>query len=299
MITLNTSVHDIQIDVDNALRNNHLTLHNLADAIECEQQGQNRISVIKFLRSRHNQMAKSLKTIDGKAAEIEVIEIEDTLEDCSERITDAITRIETAYTNFDNGAKYNRASIGLNLLKARHLHLLPNDSSRGMGRKKKESLTNGGSDSNGGFLEWLKSEHPQIKQASAYNLMNLAQNAGLTIESTEKDITALKKTKALHGTPLKQLYTRNTNDEIEEQPDPEPEQPAPKYSLIRDTLTGTRKECQLLLDLKDDMTPAAHETACARLVRTLEELTGSKWGPVDDEHAAHYTEHPEAYELGS
>ena len=66
-ISLNSSVHDIQTGVDCSLLNNHLTAHNLEDAINREENGLNRTSLIKFLQSRLNKMTKGKTVIDGKA----------------------------------------------------------------------------------------------------------------------------------------------------------------------------------------------------------------------------------------
>ncbi len=233
------------------------------------------------------------------AAKVEIIELNDTLTDCAQGINTASTRIEQEFARFDRATKYDRILIGLWLLKAKHIHLRPT-----VGRRDE---TTGRLASASGFQTWLKSDVPHIKQSTAYNYINAALNAGLTITSTPDDVAALKKAGTLDTVPVKQLYAPPSADDdedddllnIEETPDPAPEHTQSKFLLIRDTLVATREECTNLVNIRDEMSPAALETACARLLHTLEELTGSKWCTTDAEHAATLTEHPEAYELGS
>lgn len=268
----------------------------LREALKRERTGTNRTSITKPLVAR----IKKLKA--AAVAAVEVIVLEDTLDDCTTGVRTAATRIEKEHDRYQRITKYDRVLIGLWLLKAKHLNLAPNNASRGGGRgNKKETVSNVGHGLDGGFLAWLKETCPDIPRSTAYNYLNAAINAGLTIESTEADVAKLKKSKALDDTSIKDLYKSPTllADTPEDDDEPEPEETQSKFCLIRDTLTTARKQCDNLLALKDDMTEAAHETACARLARTLEELTGSKWGPVPDDHAHTLTEHPEAYELGS
>lgn len=261
----------------------------LREALRRELDGSPRTSIVKPLRTK----IKKLKA--DEAAKVEVVEIKDTLDDCGKGIEIASSRIEKEYARYDRITKYDRVLIGLWLLKAKHLHLIPTVGTRSRRDEKTGQLKA----ASGGFLDWLKEHAPHLKQATAYNYQYAALNAGLTIESTEADVAKLKKAKALDGTPIKQLYAPPSDDNIEDEEEEEPEETQSKFVLIRDTLVKTRQECDALINVKDDMTPAAHETACARLVRTLEELTGSKWGVTDAENAAQLTEHPQAYELGS
>ena len=164
-------------------------------------------------------------------------------------------------------------------------------------------MSNVGHGLDGGFLGWIKEAAPQIPRSTAYNYINAALNSGLTIESTADDVTKLKSAKTLDDITVKSLYappSATAQEEADKILLEDQAQTPGKYSLISSCLISVREETQQLLDFKDDMTPEVFETSCARLLSTLESMTGSKWAPApNNTETVHFTEHPESYSLGS
>ena len=66
MIELNTSVQDIKSSVTCELKNNHLTVHNLKDAIKREELGKHRISVTTFLEGHLYKLSATEPTRSSK-----------------------------------------------------------------------------------------------------------------------------------------------------------------------------------------------------------------------------------------
>ena len=109
------------------------------------------------------------------------------LDALEEKIEGLRTRVHKKITAFKEDAKYDFAEFGIYLLAGRELH--------------KVSLKAGRKTSGPGFTEWV-AKQVGVNIRTSYHYMNLAENAGLTAESTIEDVEALRSSKALEGRKL-------------------------------------------------------------------------------------------------
>jgi hypothetical protein len=106
---------------------------------------------------------------------------------------------------------YAIAGQGLWLLKACRLHGSPADS-RGQGLKSLTTVVIDSSTSSAGFLQWLQENvsgpecTPRISQGTCYNYMRAAAALGLTADSDEDDLLALRESNALGDRRISDLY---------------------------------------------------------------------------------------------
>jgi hypothetical protein len=139
---------------------------------------------------------------------------------------------------------------------------------------------------------------PPVQLRTAQNYMNAARNAGLTVASTSADVEKLRATEALHGKRPGDLYKLKDKEEEEED-----ESGGTKWNLMRDAAVNLREHCDTVVELKPQMNKKVFSTVCARLQRTLEELTGNPWDMIAKEFAEHarakFKEHGDVYEIGS
>jgi hypothetical protein len=147
----------------------------------------------------------------------------------------------------------------------------------------------------GDFLKSATVADLNISERSARNYMNAARNAGLTHASTAEDIETLRRSKALHGKKPTELYRLLDSAEEEH----EEEKPGPKWQLVRDTAVSLREACENAVAIRDSLNKKAFQTFCARLHRTLEDMSGSQWDIVDQREREPFKEHGDIYELGS
>lgn len=102
--------------------------------------------------------------------------------------------------------KYDKLAMGLWLLKAQVLHVMPPAIKGG---KRKGDVPPGGitpaPDAAEGFLAWIYTHVGRVP-ARVYELINLALNVGLTPGSTMEDIDAMTKAQVLKDKPLKSLF---------------------------------------------------------------------------------------------
>jgi hypothetical protein len=137
---------------------------------------------------------------------------------------------------------------------------------------------------------------PRVSLRSARNYMNAARNAGLTEESTAKDLEKLRKSEALHGRKPTDLYRLMEQEQEQEQ---EQQESPTKWNLLRDAAVSLREHCETAVELRAQMNKKVFSTVCARLQRTLEELTKHPWDMVTVRQGNHFKEHGDVYEIGS
>lgn len=151
----------------------------------------------------------------------------------------------------------------------------------------------------GDFLDFVKLETVSnlgISDRTARNYMNAARNAGLTARSTSDDVVRLRQSKALHGKKPTELYRLMDVEPVEEQ------EPEKKADLLKDAAISLRESCENVATLRDRMSKRVYGTICARLHRTLEELTGCGWEMSRKKRAGEnplFREHGDVYELGN
>jgi hypothetical protein len=110
-------------------------------------------------------------------------------------------------------------------------------------------------------------------------------------------VEKLRDCKALHGRKPTELY--QLEDSTSQPLNNSTPQPS-RADLVRSTLVDLRQQCESVVELRDRLNKRAYATACARLHRTLEELTGSGWnmnGKPGENHF--FKEHGDIYELGN
>lgn len=147
----------------------------------------------------------------------------------------------------------------------------------------------------GDFLKSATVADLNIPERSAQRYMAAARGAGLNEASTTKDVETLRDSKALHGRTLGDISRPLLGDGSP--PDDEPES---RWDLVRDTAVSLRMQCENAEKLRDQLNPKALATICARLLRTIENLTLQTWGPVEERPLEpFFQEHGDIYELGS
>jgi hypothetical protein len=204
---------------------------------------------------------------------------EATLSECATNIARLYAVIGARTRAFHDEVIYHYVEVGLYFLKV------------------KEAL------GHGDFMEFLSQNgnvsNLGIIDRTARNYMNAARNAGLTHESTEESIDALRARQALHGKKATDLYRLTDGDQEQDQ---EQEQES-KWDLMREVAIATREQLEQLIEHRRGMNKKVYETVAARLHRTIEEFTGTGWVMTEDrkpgESQPFFKEHGDVYELGS
>ncbi len=285
-----------------------------------------------------NTTTKRKRKPEAEPAAAELVTITETVPDCIAGLHAVHGVLEKKTATFHIDTLYDRVTVGAWLLKARTLYMLPNEGQRGGGWNKRKArirgvgLTNeknSSCTSNVGsarletsnlldgqpvpkdflsFLDWC-ADSLRLKRSTAYNYIAAAEGAGLRPEDDPvAAVQALRRKKALHGQSMKALQSKakaedEETDDSSDDEGGEEETPRSSSSLIRESLCSLRETADDLVKLRSEMSPKALETTCARLHRTLCELTGQTWRPADDKDPdhllAHFEEHGDVYELGN
>jgi len=130
----------------------------------------------------------------------------------------------------------------------------------------------------GHFEDYLKSDTVSvlgITDRTARRYMAAAENAGLSENSTVRDVLALRKAKALHGKNPTDLYRLKSGDE-ETKPTA-----GETADLVRDTLDRLETECDAAITLRERMNDRLYERCWRKLQLTLETLTDTGWQEVE------------------
>src|ERR1700726_1703784 len=180
---------------------------------------------------------------------------ENVLRECAASISKIHEVIEGKTRKFQEDVIYDFVAMGLYFLKAK----------KAIGH--------------GDFMEFVKLETVSnlgITDRSARNYMNCCRNAGLTEQHEYADVEMLRAAGTLNGrkpTELYRLADSMAEDAIRDKDTPR----QVKADLIRDAAVILRESCEHLVSLRDQMNKHVFSTVCARLHRTLEELTACGW----------------------
>jgi hypothetical protein len=230
---------------------------------------------------------KSHRCKKGKAKRVEVEIVPAVPNESLKAIEAHLTPIAQRISKKTEDLLYDLVEAGLFLMKAQEAYRVCNVAHAVDGKFD-------GSNDDEGFQGWLTDKYPQISRRSAYNYINGAKNCGLTIADDATAVEALRSKHALAGKTAGEIY--RLTDVVEEE---EEEKGGKRWSLIRDAAVNLRQHCEEVVILREQMNKKAFSTVCARLQRTLEELTGSSWDLVDRTERARYKEHGDIYEIGS
>lgn len=241
---------------------------------------------------------KSHKCKKAKRVHVEIVPVVDkkTLDQCAENIRRVHETIGGKTRAFQQDVVYDCVEMGLYFLKAKEA----------IGHGEFEDFVQSATSAPGATLvEASNSKNemvsflPTIQLRTAQNYMNAARNAGLTSKSTSADVDKLRATEALHGKRPGDLYRLKDKEEETE----EANQGGTTWNLMRDAAVNLRSHCETAIALKEQMNKKVFSTVCARLQRTLEELTDTPWDMIAETHAAarrgKFREHGDVYELGS
>jgi hypothetical protein len=192
-----------------------------------------------------------------------------------------------------------RLKIGLQCLKAHGLFAIPDTKRKGVGGRKKNSVTHDAVSTPGGFEGWLAEEVPWLKKPTAYKYMTAVKGLPLkgetlTEASTEEDVDhALKVLRAVAldmkepAPTLKSLCDAAAEAVKPQQlPAPPPAQQQ-EFDFLRGELSHFREQADSLLAIKDqlDGLPEFKKAAVARIYGMLHAFTGTHWTPSDEPDA--------------
>lgn len=160
----------------------------------------------------------------------------------------------------------------------------------------------------GEFMPWLEKNCAGITQRSANLFM---RDASVAIES--KKLRGLETLLLGGGTKadlakadklLLEFIDGRTQAELREdlkggkKEKSRDQQQREQYDLKRECLVGLRTSCEQILLVAADLDKPRHDTACARLLETLEKLTGCAWRPDAEakRETIPFKEHGHVYE---
>lgn len=236
-----------------------------------------------FINLKSHRCRPGLPT--GRSVAIDLVPPPESIEEIEEHLTPVLGKVQRKTEDL----LYDMVHVGLYLMKAQVAHRCITCDTGSDGKFV-------GSE-DGGFRAWLDAKFPQISRMTAYRYINGAKNCGLAIGDGAEAIETLRSAHALAGKTAGDLYRLVAPNDQNSGGTGEGEQLT--FNLVRDTATSLREQCEAVLQLRDRLDKKAFSTVCARIHRTLEDLTGQPWGPASDRPAEpFFREHGDIYELG-
>ena len=252
----------------------------------CPRCGVNGFLNLKAHRCRGAASGREVVPVKRVAVEL-VAEPNESLTEIEAQLTPIAERIQKKSEDL----LYDMVGAGLWLMKAQEAHRLSNVGHAADGKFD-------GSAGDTGFKGWLETHYPKISRATAYNYINGAKNCGLTVTSGPDAVDTLRARKFLAGKTARDICSLKDKPEV----DGDHSGQETRYDLVRDELVSLRERCENVINLRESMTKEAYSTACARLQRTLEEMTQTGWTMSSDRKPGeqlHFKEHGDVYEIGS
>lgn len=210
------------------------------------------------------------------------------LDTYSERINAAGESIRAIQSRAERASRYERVRMGLALLQARQLYLIPNDGSRGGGPNNCLTKNNAlavlqvtPQDAPESFLHYLDT-FTWLPRRTAYVYIQVAENLGLTAASDPSDVDEMQTLATLDG------LTSSQWQDLCKAPASEGKTTANKptdryFDFYSDALNSIAQSGHTITSIRESLTDSQLDTAAALHLRQLEAITGRTFRSSDDE----------------